>query len=144
MTLLVEEHFEVRVHPDGSIQLHESVKTNGSPWGSVFKSFKLMQEDLIRQTIERRHCPMRAKHSYGWGRPKESGTIFEIVYEIHQEELGSFNLSTRVKSHTPDWRASYRAMLMIRAEVDRQIRERFNCPFHPAVVKRQGLPVWED
>lgn len=45
--------------------------------------------------------------------------------------------------HESTWAEAYRGMLEIQKEFERQIAERFNCPFHPRNVKRDGSPEFD-
>lgn len=140
--VIFKTSFVVRAHEKGDLQIHEDTQPFSTPWAVVYKSFLLVQENLSNQVRDRKRCPVRVLKSFGWARKHTPGDIISVEYTVTQNSEGDLHLHTRVRTFQNDWRGGYRGLLMIKAEVDRQIAERYNCPFHPTRVKREGLPEW--
>jgi hypothetical protein len=72
-----------------------------------------------------------------------SGMVRHLTIEFAIDWDGAgWHVRNSTQTHGLPWGDSYKAILMVRDDLQRQIDERFNCPFHPKALKQQGLPEW--
>ena len=64
----------------------------------------------------------------------------EFAVDVEGDDIHVINHN---QMHDSTWAEAYRGMLEIQKDIDRQIEERFNCPFHPRNVKRDGPPEFD-
>lgn len=70
-------------------------------------------------------------------------TLITMTMSV-DEDGNSFHIRDSTQTHGNNWNDVLRGMIMLRDELDRQIKSGGKCPFNPQNIKRHGELRFEE